>query len=456
MTGERLEQAVQCTRGLGMARRQEQRGAVLTARTEAAPTDHEETRGVIRAILDVRGEHLEAIDLGRRGAGDRRRTALVAGAPRRLSVARLGESLRLGQVLVKPLATLGERLRMTADAFYLAQRSHPAHEILADAQLHLPAYEQRRTQETIERVVDAALGRVLDRHPAEIGMPRFDLAEHLVDGPQRERTGRVPEMLVDRGLGERPLRPEEPDLEGFFLGEAGRHDLAEQAHDLLVTQRALGARRRIALQRHPQHLRFTLRAVEVDEPSLFAFGDPDLARQARTLVEQRVKFTVDRIDTPPQAFDPRARHRRISADGLRAGLERPLDRPLGGRLGGGPGRRSTGSDGHDRSDGVTEDACRRVPRRGGDCEPGRPWRATSTVATLELAHERDQRLHTGHRHGVVDRGPHATLQSMALEVDETLCRCQGAERSLEGGISDPERHIHPRAAVGRDRAAVEA
>ena len=116
---------------------------------------------------------------------------------------------------------------MAADALDVGDGAHAAHEILADAQLDLAADAQRRRQEPVERVVDAALGRVLDGHHAEVGVARLDFVEHLVDGPERERTGRVPEVLVDGGLREGALGPEETDLERLFLGEAGRHDLAE-------------------------------------------------------------------------------------------------------------------------------------------------------------------------------------------------------------------------------------
>ena len=59
-----------------------------------------------------------------------------------------------------------------------------------DAQLHLAADLQRRGEEAIERVVDRAFGRVLDRHDAEVGSARLDLVKDLID--RGERQARAP------------------------------------------------------------------------------------------------------------------------------------------------------------------------------------------------------------------------------------------------------------------------
>ena len=89
-------------------------------------------------------------------------------------------------------------------------------------------------------------------------------------------------MRQHRGLSEGGLGPEERNLQRLLLREAGRHDLAEQPHDLLIAQRAA-----VALARPAQHLRLTLRAVEVDRMAPAALGDADLLRKSRPLVQQR-------------------------------------------------------------------------------------------------------------------------------------------------------------------------
>ncbi len=46
---------------------------------------------------------------------------------------------------------------------------------------------------------------------------------------------------------------------------------------------------------------------------------------------------------------------------------------------------------------------------------------TLLVARLELVHELSEGLDTFHRHGIVDRCPHAANGPVALEADKPLC-----------------------------------
>ncbi len=200
-----------------------------------------------------------------------------------------------GQVFVEPAATLRQRLRMAADALDLLERVHAAHEELVDAQLHLAADPQRRSQQGVERVIDGAFGGVLHRHHAEIREPCFDLVEHLVHRGERQRAHRVTEMLERRSLRERALGPQVADLERFFLRQAGRHDLAEQAQDFFGTQRTL-----VPLTRHAQHLRLAFGPVEVDGVPVGMLGDADLPREHRAVVEQRVDTRVHAVDLRAQ------------------------------------------------------------------------------------------------------------------------------------------------------------
>jgi hypothetical protein len=138
---------------------------------------------------------------------------------------------------------------MAAHTADVAQHRHAPHQVLVDAQFHLADDLQRRGQEHVERVVDGAFGRVLDRHDAEVGGARFHLVEDLFDRRQRQRPHRVAEILEHRLLREGALGPEVTDLQCVLLGEARRHDLAEQPQDFLVPQwRALFL---VALQGEP-------------------------------------------------------------------------------------------------------------------------------------------------------------------------------------------------------------
>src|SRR5256884_9411528 len=46
----------------------------------------------------------------------------------------------------------------------------------------------------------------------------------------------------------------------------------------------------------PQHLRLALRAIEIRRPRAARLRDPDLLREARRLVDQRLNLLVDRVD----------------------------------------------------------------------------------------------------------------------------------------------------------------
>src|SRR5204863_9818413 len=85
-----------------------ERRAILAARGEEPAPEHQEARRVVGAVLDLRDQDLQAIDLGRGLACDRGAPLLVAGAPRPLGVAGYRHLLDARQVLVQPLPALAE------------------------------------------------------------------------------------------------------------------------------------------------------------------------------------------------------------------------------------------------------------------------------------------------------------------------------------------------------------
>ena len=147
MLGQRLEQPKQRTRIVGVARGDQQGGAVGAALAEELASDDQEARGVVGAIFDFMGEQPEAVDFGGSGATrDCRGAALIARAPCALGIARHGDALDLRQVLVQPTAALRQRLSMGAHPFDVGHVAHAAHQVVTDAQLHLAAYLQGRAQ----------------------------------------------------------------------------------------------------------------------------------------------------------------------------------------------------------------------------------------------------------------------------------------------------------------------
>ena len=91
-----------------------------------------------------------------------------------------------------------------------------------DAQLHLAADLERRNQETVERVVDRAFGRVLDWHHAKIRIPRLDLMKYLFDRGERQSSHRVTEVRQHRRLCKGAFRSQETDLERLLLRSRAR------------------------------------------------------------------------------------------------------------------------------------------------------------------------------------------------------------------------------------------
>src|SRR5437879_11307259 len=116
-------------------------------------------------------------------------------------------------MLLQPDAALRERLGMRADALEAAQRAHCAHQVVMDAQLHLAADLERRAEQPVERVIDGAFRRVLDRYHAEVGAGRLHLVKHLIDRGQRQRAHGMAEMSEHGGLREGAFGPQKRHLD---------------------------------------------------------------------------------------------------------------------------------------------------------------------------------------------------------------------------------------------------
>src|SRR5210317_1279912 len=101
----------------------------------------------------------------------------------------------------------------------------------------------------------------------------------------------MPEMLVHGGLGKSSFRPEETDFQRLLLGQAGRHDLPEQAQHLLVTHRPF-----VALEDRTQHFGLAFGPVILNGRSQLPFGNADLLRDPRPIIDQRLEPPVDFID----------------------------------------------------------------------------------------------------------------------------------------------------------------
>ncbi|MCY1451391.1 hypothetical protein D9M71_682570 [compost metagenome] len=149
-------------------------------------------------------------------------------------------------------------------------------------------------------MVDRALGGVFHRHHAEVDRTGGHFAEHLVDRRHRLADHRVAEVLERRSLGEGALRAEVGNLERVLEGQAGRHDLAEQARHFLVAERSL-----VELHDVLEHPGFALGTVEHRLLAGLQRGhlDPrDFLGAARALADQAEDLLIEAVDAHAQGL----------------------------------------------------------------------------------------------------------------------------------------------------------
>lgn len=200
VAGHRLEQAVDRPRPVG--RGEHQRGAVLARGPGVVVGDDQEARRVVGIVLDVGREDVEPVELRRGVAGDGAGLWILGGHARGLGVARHRDARQVREVAVEPLVALRQRLRVRVDAAGGADALGARHQLLVDAQAHLAAHLERVGQQQVERAADRALGGVLHRHHAVVGIAGFHRAEDVVDRRHRQEVGRGTEVLAAGALGE--------------------------------------------------------------------------------------------------------------------------------------------------------------------------------------------------------------------------------------------------------------
>ena len=159
----------------------------------ARPGDPHEARLAARVVLDVLAQHGAAVAVGRAAGPDRRGAGLepardlahrVGGRPR-------GHHRHAGQRLPQEARALPARLRVRDDGADLAQLERPAGD---EVQVHGPAqladdhHVLGLEGDRVERRVDRALERVLDRHQRAVDGAVVDGDHRLV---QRRLRGQL-------------------------------------------------------------------------------------------------------------------------------------------------------------------------------------------------------------------------------------------------------------------------
>ncbi|MNH13822.1 hypothetical protein D3C79_734040 [compost metagenome] len=285
-----------------VAHRNDDRGLVVAGRRYFLVTDHQEARGVVRAVFDLLGQTGQAIQVGRHIAGDRRRIPLTLDPLGRFGIARYGHALHVRVVRVQPLSALGQRLGVGVDAGDAVGLGVLAHQqVVVDTQLDFTANHHVMLEEAVQGVADRTFSGVFHRHHTEVDGTGRHFTEHFVDGRHRPTDHRVAEVLHGRRLGEGAFRAEVGDFQRLFQGQARRHDFAEQPRHLFVAQRAL-----VALHHALEHRSFTLGTVEHRLLALFQRGrlDPGyFFGAAGAVADQLEDFLVEAVDAHAQRLE---------------------------------------------------------------------------------------------------------------------------------------------------------
>ncbi len=150
----------------------------------------DEPRLVAGHVLDAGAQHLAAVALGGQAVAERGPRPVVLGhGPDRLGGRAAGEHLRAGQPRADEARALRGRLRMGHDRLDLRQlERRPRDQAVADRVDDLA--EDRDVlglhRQRVERGVDRALERVLDRHQGALDGAEVDRHHGVVD---RRRSG---------------------------------------------------------------------------------------------------------------------------------------------------------------------------------------------------------------------------------------------------------------------------
>ena len=145
--------------------------------------------------------------------------------------------VRRGQVLGQPIPALADRLRPAVDLFHLRPRTL-RQQRMVDVHLDLAADPHRQAGEHRQGVGNPPVGRVLDRHEAEIGMSLVDLFKHGGNGPNGHELDATPKTMNGSQMAVAVKRSEKGDPRLPHQRAASTLNLAEDRPDDPLRQRS--------------------------------------------------------------------------------------------------------------------------------------------------------------------------------------------------------------------------
>ena len=259
--------------------------------------DHGKAGGIARDVLDVFGEHVEPVVNTSLAAGDGG-CILPAGGHfgGHAGTGHLDEP-RGGEVTGQPVAALGERLRAAVDLLDRRAVARCEQRVM-NPQRHLGADLDRQPREVVERVGDSAIGGVLERHDAEVGVTGLHLFEGGRDAGHRHEVDGTAEPVEGREVAVGPGRAEMGHADVLLDRPGARDQFPKHGLHALVRQRAVVGRR------HPlEHRLLAGRIV-----GLLAGGLLDVANLAgdlRAIVHQADELPIELVDLRPEMGEAR-------------------------------------------------------------------------------------------------------------------------------------------------------
>ena len=189
-----------------------QRGPVASGAGGVGGADDGEPGGVARDVLDVLGQDREPVVDRALPAGDRGGVRGAGGGLGGGTGAGHLDQTGVGEMAREPVAALRQRLR---SAVHLADLGPVAggEKMVVDPQRHLRADLDREPEEVVERVGDPAVGRVLQRHHAVVGVPGMHLLEGGTDARHGDEFHRVAEPVEGRKMAVGPRRTQVGDAQ---------------------------------------------------------------------------------------------------------------------------------------------------------------------------------------------------------------------------------------------------
>jgi len=196
---------------------------------------------------------------------------------------------RLRHVLAQPVTALRQRLRLAVDAADLRLLAVGQQVVVhADADLGTDP-DLRHADEHVERVGHPPVGRVLQRHDAEIDVLAVHFLEDGGDVADRHEVHRLAEARQRGEVAEAVLRPEERHLEHPLQRPRAGDQFAVDGANRRLPEGAI-----VALEDVLDHFLFP--GGGEDALAVLVLDLADLRREVRPLVDEFEDLQVELID----------------------------------------------------------------------------------------------------------------------------------------------------------------